>query len=57
VQAYNAATLPPVPLDAAAPASLVYPVHPPLRAYQLELVRRCVRHNTLVCLPTGTQRL
>ncbi len=32
---------------------LQYPVHPPLREYQYDLVRRCVARNTLVILPTG----
>lgn len=32
---------------------LVYPLQPPLREYQYDLVRRCVARNTLVILPTG----
>ncbi len=32
---------------------LEYPEHPPLRQYQLQLVRGCITRNTLVILPTG----
>jgi hypothetical protein len=33
--------------------ALEYPLHPPLREYQYDLVRRCVARNSLVILPTG----
>ena len=31
----------------------IYPTNYPVRSYQLQLVKRCLVHNTLVCLPTG----
>ena len=33
---------------------LKLPSKPPLRTYQERAVRKCVRSNTLVCLPTGS---
>ena len=31
----------------------IYPKNPEMRIYQLSIVRTCLFHNTLVCLPTG----
>ena len=44
---------PGVRIDPVAAQTFVFPAQTEQRAYQLAIVRTCLFHNTLVCLPTG----
>lgn len=41
------------PLDQAATKDWIYPTNYPVRQYQLEICKKALFTNTLVCLPTG----
>jgi ERCC4-related helicase len=41
------------PLDHAATKEWIYPTNYPVRQYQLEICKKALFTNTLVCLPTG----